>query len=534
MTELPDSRVPSRREQFSRWLDSRLGVRSVRHVLLDEELPPGTGWFFTLGSVLLALLGVQLLTGAFLTLYYAPTPDHAYDSIRFIISAAPGRIVRGLHHYGASFLVVFVALHLLRVVAFGSYKPPREATWLSGLVLFALILAFSLTGYLLPWDQRAYWATVVTINIAKLTPGAGEFVAGVLQGGASIGALTLTRWYSAHVIFLPAGLIALVVLHLVLMRRQGISGPVEPRPGTPQTFYPWQVARDMTVVSLVVTALAILAWNGAPALESAADPTDATYVPRPEWYFLGLFQLLKYFPGKWEVVGAMVLPGAVAAFLALLPWLDRGPSRHPRHRVPILIVVAVGVLTVSALTTLGWRDRPQSTVGGAWTLREIGGRVLAARGGCAKCHAPNALADPLEDVPSNRTPEWISGHIQDPEMIAPGLREAPAAVGEREVAAIVAYVRRASRGPYVPVTAHMETVATVFARFCVGCHVIDGDGGKDGPELTHIGSKRDIVHLRRVIADPESVNPDAEMPSFAKRLTPDELEAVAKYLESRK
>ena len=519
---------------FADWLHARTGFRSARHVLLDEELPPGTGWFFTLGSVLLALLAVQLLTGAFLTLYYAPTPDHAYDSIRFIISSTPGRIVRGLHHYGASFLVVFVALHLLRVVIFGSYKAPREATWLSGLVLFALILGFSLTGYLLPWDQRAYWATVVTINISKLTPGMGDFVAGVLQGGASIGALTLTRWYSAHVIFLPAALVGLVGLHLVLMRRQGISGPVRPREGDAQTFYPWQVARDMTVVSLVLTALAILAWNGAPPLESAADPTDATYVPRPEWYFLGLFQLLKYFPGKWEVVGAMIVPGLVAGFLALLPWIDRSPSREPRRRLGVLVLVGVGVVGVSVLTALGWRDRPQSKIDDAWTLREIGGRVLAERAGCAKCHAPDAMADPLEGSPSSRGPEWVSGHIQDPEMIAPGLRQAPSPPNEREVTAILAYVRRTARGPYVQVPAHRETVATIFARFCVGCHVIDGDGGKDGPELSHVGSKRDLAYLRSVIADPESVNPDAEMPAFAKRLTAQELETMAAFLADRK
>ena len=519
---------------FADWLHSRTGFRTARRVLLDEELPPGTGWFFTLGSVLLALLGVQLLTGAFLTLYYAPTPDHAYDSIRFIISSVPGRIVRGLHHYGASFLVVFVALHLLRVVAFGSYKPPREATWLSGLVLLAIILAFSLTGYLLPWDQRAYWATVVTINIARLTPLAGDVVGGLLQGGPAVGALTLTRWYSVHVIFLPGALVALVVLHLVLMRRHGISGPVRSREGTPTTFYPWQAARDMTVVAVVLTALAVFAWSGAPALESPADSADSTYVPRPEWYFLGLFQLLKYFPGKWEVVGAMILPGLAAAFLALLPWMDRGPARHPRQRVAILFAVALGVFGVSALTALGWRDRPRNVSREAWTLREIGGRLLAQRSGCAKCHAPDAVADPLEQTTSSRGPEWIAGHVQDPEMIAAGLREPPAPPTERELAAIVAYARRASRGPYVPVPAHVETVAFVFARYCIGCHVVDGDGGKDGPELTHIGSKRDLEFVRKVIIDPESVDPDAEMPSFAKRLTPEEIEAVAAFLAARK
>ena len=220
------------------WLDDRTGLKAVRAVLFDEPLPPGTGWFFTLGSVLLALLGVQILTGAFLTLYYAPTPDHAYDSVRFISSTTSGRLVRGLHHFGASFIVVAAALHILRVIAFGSYKRPRELTWLSGVALLGLILAFALTGYLLPWDQRAYWATVVTINISRLAPGAGDMVAGVLQGGASIGALTLTRWYSAHVIFLPGLVIAIVAAHLVLMRRKGISGPVRAREGTPIAFYP--------------------------------------------------------------------------------------------------------------------------------------------------------------------------------------------------------------------------------------------------------------------------------------------------------
>jgi ubiquinol-cytochrome c reductase cytochrome b subunit len=321
--------------------------------MLDEPLPPGTGWFFTLGSALLALLSFQLLSGAFLTLYYAATPDHAYDSVQFISSFTAGRIVRGIHHYGASFIIVALVAHMLRVVVFGSYKPPREVTWLSGLALLAIILAFSLTGYLLPWDQRAYWATVVTINISKLTPLAGEMVAGVLRGGRAIGALTLTRWYGVHVIFLPAALVLLVVSHLVLMRRQGISGPVRPREGKPFVFYPTQAARDVTVTLAVLAVLVILAWHGAPPLEGPADPTDASYIPRPEWYFLGLFQLLKYFPGKWEVVGAMGVPGLVAGFLALLPWIDRAPDRRPRNRRIVLTAVLIGFAGVVTLTALG-------------------------------------------------------------------------------------------------------------------------------------------------------------------------------------
>ena len=517
------------------WLDARTGYRRATEVMLDEPLPPGTGWFFTLGSILLALLSIQLLSGAFLTLLYAPTPDHAYDSVRFITNLSTGRLVRGLHHYGASFIVVAMVAHMLRVIVFGSYKPPREVTWLSGLALFGLILAFALTGYLLPWDQRAYWATVVTINIAKLTPLGGEIVAGILQGGSTIGALTLTRWYSAHVIFLPAALIALVVGHMVLMRRQGISGPVNPRQGPETRFYPAQAARDVTMVLLVLGALTAFAWHGMPPLEGPADPTDATFIPRPEWYFLGLFQLLKYFPGKWEVVGAMVVPGMAAGFLALLPWIDRGPDRDPRRRRTIMAAVVAGVAAVVTLTTLGWRDRPVSAASrDTWTLRAIGGRSMAQKANCAKCHSETGVTDPIEGLPATRGPEWLSGHVIDPEMIAPGLREPPTVMNEREVAALVAFARQASLQPYPGFPPHIETVAAVFARWCVGCHKIDGDGGKDGPDLSHAGKKHDAATLRRWIVDPELVDPDAEMPSFGDRLTAHQLDAVAAFLAARK
>jgi ubiquinol-cytochrome c reductase cytochrome b subunit len=516
------------------WLDERTRFQAARHVLLDERIPPGTGWLFTLGSILLGLISVQLLTGAFLTLYYAPTPDHAYESVRFISSTGAGRLVRGLHHFGASFLVVFLALHLLRVVVFGSYKPPRELTWLSGLALMGLVLAFALTGYLLPWDQRAYWATVVTINISKLAPGAGPAIAAVLQGGSTIGALTLTRWYSAHVIFLPALLVGLIAAHIVLMRLQGSSGPVRPKSGPAFPFYPYQAFRDTVAVTVVLAAVLAFAWHGMPPLEGPADPTDANYIPRPEWYFLGLFQLLKYFPGRLEVVGAIILPGVAAALLALLPWIDRKPDRDPRKRPIIMAAVLVGVVAVVTLTTLGWRDRPITAEADRWTMREIGGRTIAGYTGCAKCHAETGMADPLETLALARGTEWVAGHVSDPEMIAPGLREPPAVRTEREVAALVAYVRRVSRQPYPGFPQKIETAALVWARFCVGCHVIEGDGGKDGPELTHAGAKHGVDELKVWITDPESVNPDADMPSFGNRLSPEQLDAIASYLASRK
>jgi ubiquinol-cytochrome c reductase cytochrome b subunit len=522
-------------ERIGDWLDRRTGSRRIRSVLLDEPLPPGTGWPFTLGSILLALMLVQLLTGAFLTLYYAPTPDHAYDSIRFIDATTAGRIVRGLHHHGASFLVIFLILHLLRVVVYGAYKPPRELTWLCGLALLGVVLGFALTGYLLPWDQRAYWATLVTINIARLAPIAGDAIAAALQGGSSIGALTLTRWHSVHVIFLPAVVVALIVAHVALMRRQGISGPLRPKPGPALPFYPFHAARDVTAAAAVLAALAVIAFDGAPALEPPADPTDATSVPRPEWYFLGLFQLLKYFPGRWEVVGAIVLPGMVAALLALLPWIDRGPERHPRRRPAVIAAVSVGFVTVVLLTALGWRDRPQPRASReGWTLREIGGRTFVGVNGCSRCHSGTGIADALEHTAVARGPEWLTGHLADPEMIAPGLREPAEAINEREIAAIVAHVRRLARESYPGFQPQVETAAAVFARHCIGCHMIDGEGGTDGPDLSLIGRQHDEPTLRKWIADPEAIDPDAEMPSFEKRLTPEQLAAIADYLAGRR
>ena len=190
------------------WLDARTGFRAGKSHLLDEPLPPGVGWWFVTGSILLFLLVLQLVTGVVLTMYYVPSPEFAYDSVRYITDRLPfGRLVRGLHFFGASFIVIAAVIHMLRVVLFGSYKKPREVTWMTGVVLLLLILGFALTGYLLPWDQKAYWATTVTINIARSTPLFGEQVAALMRGGVDLGALTLLRWYTAHVFLLPAALV---------------------------------------------------------------------------------------------------------------------------------------------------------------------------------------------------------------------------------------------------------------------------------------------------------------------------------------
>jgi len=513
------------------WLDHRTGFRAARHHLLDETLPPGTGWAFTFGSLLLFGLTIQVVTGTLLALFYAPTPDHAWDSVRYITtSVRGGYLLRGLHHWGASLVVVTAVVHMMRVILFGSYRAPREVNWIVGLVLLHVILAFGLTGYLLPWDQRAYWATVVTINISKLTPLAGAFLADLLRGGPDIGALTLTRWYGAHVLVLPPVLFGLTALHLLLMRRHGISGPIRERPGIPQTFFPYQAARDLTVAIVAGVLLAVLAWKGAPALEPPADPTASNYTPRPEWYFLGLFQLLKYFPGRLEVVGAIVIPGAVMTLLALLPWIDRARSRRLGDRRWLLSLLAAGVAAITTLTVMGALDKPPSSDRG-WDVREQAGLALMTSDTCTSCHGDTATAGSLDPVRVSRPRDWINAHLLDPQMIAPGLREAPP-TDEHDNAAILAALARGRSGDVPNLAPDEAGLAVLFNRNCLRCHTLGGVGGTEGPVLTAVGDRIDEAGIRRQIETPRDVKPTGDMPAFLDKLTADEIARLSRWLAS--
>jgi ubiquinol-cytochrome c reductase cytochrome b subunit len=545
------------------WIDDRTGFRKIRDFICDEPLPPGTGWWFTLGSVLLFGLGLQTVTGVALALYYAPTPDHAWDSIRFITTAVrAGAFLRGLHHWGASLIVIVAVLHLVRVVAFGSYRKPRELNWVVGVLLLLVILAFGLTGYLLPWDQRAYWATVVTINVSKLTPVAGEWVAALLRGGPDIGALTLTRWYATHVLVLPVILAGLVGFHLYLLRRHGISGPipvgtggstgstgslsvptparkpaepVEPvEPVEPaEVFFPHQAARDVTMSVVAGIVLAVLAWRGAPALTPPADPSSSDYVPRPEWYYSGLFQLLKYFPGRLEVIGALVVPGIAVTALLLLPWLDRAGNRTVRSRRILLSGFGAALATVVVLTILGTLDRP-ADAGDRWNVRELAGVTLMTSGDrCRKCHVAGGIAPALEAGRITGTQTWLTNHVADPEVVGPGVREAPA-TDEQDLAAIMAALAHLRSTPPPALDPSSQALMTLVNRHCLKCHRVDGVGGTEGPDLSHAGHKLDASKIARRIANPKSVKADSEMTAFADKMSPQEIQAIADWLALKK
>ena len=324
---------------------------------LRKPLPKHINLLFSLGSLAMFLLLLQAATGAFLALYYSPSPEHAHNAVTYISEEVPfGAFVRGLHHWGASAMVIIVFLHLLRVVLYGSYKAPRELTWIFGVLLLLVTLGFGFTGYLLPWDEKAYWATVVGVEIASTAPILGDFVAKVLRGGTEIGAVTLSRFYALHTIWLPWLVFGLVGVHLFFVRYYGSSGtpqntPEEMKMGKP--FYPDQVFEDVVGMLILFVVLAAVALFVPVPLEDVADPTNANYDPRPEWYFLFLFQLLKYFQGPLEIVGTFVIPTVGMVLLLFLPFLDKSERAVLWKRPVALTVTTVSVMGIVGLTILG-------------------------------------------------------------------------------------------------------------------------------------------------------------------------------------
>ncbi|MBI2346895.1 MAG: cytochrome b N-terminal domain-containing protein [Deltaproteobacteria bacterium] len=216
------------------WLDERLQTREIKHALLDRKIPKGVGWLYTLGSVSLFIFTAQIVTGILLAMNYVPSPEHAYLSVKHVTDQIPmGSVMRGIHKWGASAMVIFVTLHMLRVYFMGAYKYPRELTWIVGVLIWLIVLGFGFTGYLLPWDQKGFWATVVGANIAEQAPYLGPWIAKLMRGGDQLGAVTLTRFYAIHVLILPASLGLLVAIHLFMVIRQGISAPPEREPRRP-------------------------------------------------------------------------------------------------------------------------------------------------------------------------------------------------------------------------------------------------------------------------------------------------------------
>lgn len=209
--------------KFGTWLDDRVGWRSVWNTIFVRKVPK-VNWWYTLGSATLFVALMQGITGILLTIYYVPSPDQAYDSVQYITTQVPaGWLIRGVHHWGASLLVILTVLHMVRVIFYGAYKYPREVTWFTGVGLLSVVIGFGFTGYLLPWDQKAFWATTVGTRIAEVTPFVGDPLLRIMRGGQELTAVTLARFFGVHVWVLPLILLILLGIHLYLVVRLGIS-----------------------------------------------------------------------------------------------------------------------------------------------------------------------------------------------------------------------------------------------------------------------------------------------------------------------
>ncbi len=409
------------------WLDERIRIRSFWSVIEERSIPGGTSWFYVLGSSLLFIFAMQMLTGIFLALYYVPSPDHAYDSVRFIQEEATfGRFVRGMHHWGASFMMVIIAFHMLRVFIFGSYKKPREVVWLVGVGLIAIVFGFAFTGYLLPWDQKAYWATVVGTNVAGTVPVVGGALLKIVRGGSEIGNLTLSRFFAIHTYVLPWSIALLALLHVLMLELAGPGGTWNTAKHASEPkgpLFPDQIYKDSLFILALFLAMAILAIAAPAGLEPRADPTDTSYNPRPEWYFYFMFQLLRLFEGPFEVIGTVVLPALAGLLLILLPFLDKKAERGPAKRKGLMVVAGLIVVGVIGLTILGGLA-PMVQAPAVTSSSVLAGRMLYDKGGCGACHSIHGkggtVGPDLTHVGKKRDRDWLVRHFKDPQKVSPG------------------------------------------------------------------------------------------------------------------
>jgi quinol-cytochrome oxidoreductase complex cytochrome b subunit len=372
-----------------RWFDERTGSTELIHKGLYEAVPEKGGWAYTLGSATLVLILLQLFTGIFLLLDYTPSFVEGYSSLQFLqTSDRFGAWVRGMHLWGAYVLILVIGLHMLRTFFSASYKRPRELNWVTGAILFLLVMGLAITGAMLPMDQAAYWTLVVVTNIPHYIPGIGDSLRELWRGSSDfVGQVSLTRTFAIHIWVLPFLMLTFIGAHLYLLRRHGEFGSwvnyptqtadpdkelgerirnaeppyptrrVERRWAVPRhtvEFFPAQLFKDTAISVLLITIIFVFGFVVGAPLSAPADPATLTYVPVPEWFFLPLDQVLVLAPGTYLIfAGIVVLLGIAVTCMILLPFLDRSRERSPLRRPEVLLpgLFLTGLLIL--LTVLG-------------------------------------------------------------------------------------------------------------------------------------------------------------------------------------
>jgi ubiquinol-cytochrome c reductase cytochrome b subunit len=352
--------------RFFDWLDDRTGFRTLMHAALYEHIPGGPRWRYVWGSTLSFCFFVQVVTGLILWTAYSPSAQTAWESVYFIQhQMTAGWLLRGVHHFTAEAMIVLLAIHFVQVVIDGAYRAPREINFWLGLILMQLVLGLALTGYLLPWDQKGYWATRVATKMMGLVPVIGEPLQKIVVGGSEYGHHTLTRFFALHAGVLPALLTVFLILHVLMFRRHGLTVR-EPNRAPDTTFWPEQLLRDtVACLAVAIVVLVLVVWNyprlevGVPVanqlgaeLGAPANPAESFAAARPEVYFLFLFQTLKYLEAFPPMFGAIVVPGLVILTLFLMPIVGRWQLGH-RFNIVWTFALLVGA---GVLTSLAWYD----------------------------------------------------------------------------------------------------------------------------------------------------------------------------------
>jgi len=552
------------------WIEERTGLANIGRLMAGGSIPGGASLWHTLGAAAAFLVVLEIVTGMFLGAYYAPSVADAWGSVAYIQDQLTlGWFVRGLHSFGSSALIVVTGLHLLQVILFGAYKSPRELNWLVGLGLFGLVAVFALSGYLLPWDQKGYWAKLVEATILGNTPLLGPTLQRLVQGGSAFGNITLAHAYVAHAMLLPALLTALLAVHIYLYRRHGptprwtLSNGEAAQRATP--FWPDQAARDTLVgaAAYAIVVIAVVKTHG-PALEAPADPASS-YVARPEWYALPLFQLRMYFEGPAEIVATMVIPGIVGAVVAALPFLDRSPSRAPARRPAVMAGTLGALLAIAALSGValrkdardaGFRQARAAENEKAATARRLALEGMPPEGGtavfrndplyaareiwddkCAGCHSLTGLGgDKGPDLKGYNTRGWILGFLKNPEgplymgpaKIEKGMK--PVEGDPQELAALVemVYAETGARDANPQLAAHGREIFP--DKDCDSCHDLDGESENAGPNLKGRGTRAWIAAM---IADPghgRLFGDKNKMPKFTEKLTRGEIDQLTAFV----
>ena len=560
------------------WLDSRTGYRGILNEALYERIPGGARWRYVWGSTLTFAIAIQFITGVILWASYSANAQGAWESVYYIqYQMWGGWMLRGIHHYMAQVTVILLLLHLMQVVIDGAYRAPREVNFWFGLGLLGMVLGLSLTGYLLPWDQKGFWATKVATSIAAITPVVGPEMQKLMVGGSEYGHQTLTRFFALHAGVIPGLIIALIAGHIYLFRHHGITAK-DPDRAPEARFWPDQMFRDSVAALAVMTTVLVLVFaTGGAELGAPADPTEPYAAARPEWYFMFLFQWLKYFPAGWEVVGAMIIPGAIVTVVALMPIIG---NWNLGHRFNLGLVGAL-VLGIGLLTVLSYaEDRADPAVAiakaqaeaEAHRVRELasapsgippsgalelvrndpltqGPRLFSSN--CATCHTfdgHDGLGEALAEEPTASdlegfgSREWLEG-LFNPERIATleyfggtefrrgemvrfVQRGIPNAWTDEQRAELEYVIKWLSAE--ADLTRQEETEALEAADIqrghdavvnevvnCLDCHMVSGVGERKGPDLTGWGSREWMLEMLENPAHPALYGESNDrMPAF--------------------